>query len=93
MFPPGGPYPHPEPPDRAPDPESDQARPLVDAEDIDRILHDPVLRWRAEKLAEAGMNPRQARALALDRSVDVHWVVGNLLRRGCPADIAFDIAS
>ena len=86
MFPPGGPYPHPEPPDRAePEPE--------DSDDIDPFLYDPVLRWRAKELRRNGMIPAQARNLALDRSVDVHWVVERLLKRGCPPDTAFLIAS
>lgn len=83
--------PQPDREDRQPtDPE--QVEP-EDNDDIDPFLHDPVLRWRAGKLRRNGMNPRQARSLALDRSVDVHWVVTDLLLRGCDPDIAFDIAS
>jgi len=90
MFPPGGPYPHPEPPDRG-----DETEPaLPDAESfIDPFLHDPVLLHRARTLAREGMIAPQARSLALDRSVDVHWVVERLLKRGCPPDTAFLIAS
>lgn len=79
-----------DPPERKPtEPEQ------VEAEEhpIDEFLHDPVLRWRAKDLARHGMNPRQARALALDRRVDVHDVVDRLLKKGCPPDVAFDIAS
>jgi hypothetical protein len=86
MFPPGGPYPHPEPPERA-EPEP------PDADDIDPFLHDEVLRWRAKELRRNGMIPAQARSLALDRSVDIHWVVTRLLKRGCHPDTAFLIAS
>jgi hypothetical protein len=39
------------------------------------------------------MIPAQARSLALDRSVDIHFVVSRLLQRGCPPDTAFLIAS
>lgn len=84
MFPPGGPYPHPEPPERA-EPET--------ADDIDPFLHDDVLRWRAKELRRNGMIPAQARSLALDRSVDIHFVITRLLKRGCPPDTAFLIAS
>lgn len=61
--------------------------------EVSTILADPVVRWRAKILADNGMNPRQARALALDRRVDVHWVVDRLLSRGCDPAVAFDIAS
>ena len=60
---------------------------------VSTLLRDPVIRWRAKILADNGMNPRQARVLALDRRVDARWVVDHLLARGCDPDIAFDIAS
>lgn len=86
MFPPGGPYPHPEPPERAaPEPQ--------EPDDIDPFLYDDVLRHRARRLRDNGMIPAQARSLALDRNVDVHWVIHRLLKRGCPPDTAFLIAS
>lgn len=85
MFPPGGPYPHPEPPERVDDP--------VDSDDIDPFLYDPVLRWRAKELRRNGMIPPQARSLALDRTVDVHWVITRLLNRGCDPHTAFLIAA
>jgi hypothetical protein len=88
MFPPGGPYPHPERPET---PEGDT--PVYDSDDIDPFLHDDVLRWRAKELRRNGMIPAQARSLALDRSVDIHFVVSRLLQRGCPPDTAFLIAS
>ena len=84
MFPPGGPYPHPEPP---PEP------PVEEPDDIDPFLHDEVLRWRARELRRNGMIPAQARSLALDRRVDIHFVTERLLKRGCPPDTAFLIAS
>jgi len=70
----------------------DQIEP-VDSDDIDPFLQDNVLRWRARRLRDNGMIPAQARALALDRRVDVHWVVESLLKRGCAPDTAFLIAS
>jgi hypothetical protein len=65
----------------------------VYADDIDPFLHDDVLRWRAKELRRNGMIPPQARSLALDRTVDVHWVIERLLKRGCAPDTAFLIAS
>ena len=56
------------------------------------LLADPVVRHRAKKMAKAGLNPRQARALALDRAVDSTSVV-NVLEAGCDPDTAFDIFS
>ncbi len=86
------PFAPPDPPDRLP-PEPEQVEPEQVDEEIDLILGDKVLQWRAEQLANNGMNPRQARALALDRRVDIHFVVSRLLARGCDPDLAFDIAS
>lgn len=59
----------------------------------DPFEYDPVLRWRSDELRRAGMIPAQADSLALDRSVDTHWVVDRLLKRGCSGDLAFLIAS
>jgi hypothetical protein len=61
--------------------------------DLDRVLADPVLRWRAAQMVKAGLNTSQARKLALDNRVDLHFVVHRLLERGCDPDVAFDIAS
>ena len=66
---------------------------MLDASDIDPFLADNVLVWRAKELRRHGMIPPQARSLALDRSVDIHWVISRLLKRGCPPDTAFLIAS
>lgn len=85
------PFGPPDPPDRLPtDPEQVE---VPDNDDIDPFLHDQTLRWRAKRLRDNGMNPRQARALALDRRVDVHDVVERLLKPGCDPAVAFDIAS
>lgn len=80
-------------PERLPtDPEQTVEQAEFDHE-VSTLLADPVVRWRAKILADNGMNPRQARALALDRRIDARWVVDRLLIRGCDPDIAFDIAS
>ena len=82
-----------DPPERKPtEPEQVEGG---EAEDhpIDAFLRDPVFKWRVRRLVSNGMNSRQARALALDRRVDVYDVVEKLLKQGCPPDLAFDIAS
>jgi hypothetical protein len=77
----------------SPFPQPPPEEPPLTAEDIDPFLADSVLVWRAKELRRHGMIPPQARHLALDRSVDVHWVINRLLKRGCPPDTAFLIAS
>lgn len=83
----------PRPPEdrRATDP--DQVETIGDLTDAQIVLSDPVLAWRAKRLRDNGMNPRQARVLALDRRVDVHDVVERMLKKGCDPLVAFDIAS
>ena len=80
-------------PMKPPAQEPDDEPTLEELDDIELIASDPVLTWRAKRLADNGMTPPQARTLALDRSVDVHWVVEKLLKRGCDPAVAFDISS
>lgn len=61
--------------------------------DIEEIMGDKTLRWRAVNFADMGFNAHQARALALRRQVDLHYVRDVLIGRGCDPDVAFDIAS
>ena len=49
-----------------------------------------VLAWRAEELVRAGYDGDDALMLALERAVDLHAAI-NLVRRGCPADLAVKI--
>ena len=49
-----------------------------------------VLAWRAEELVRAGYDGDNALMLALERAVDLHAAI-NLLRRGCPAELAVKI--
>jgi len=49
-----------------------------------------VLAWRAEELVRAGYDGGNALMLALERAVDLHAAV-DLLRRGCPAQLAIKI--
>ena len=49
-----------------------------------------VLAWRAEELVRAGYDGDNALMLALERAVDLHAAV-DLLRRGCPAELAVKI--
>lgn len=66
--------------------------PEVDLTDVELLLQDPVLMHRAKKLIRAGFSTQQARNLALDRSIDVHWVISDLVERGCPLDTAYEVA-
>ena len=47
-------------------------------------------RWRAEKLERAGYPADDAVTLAARHDIDLHHAV-DLLRQGCPADIAVRI--
>lgn len=78
------PYRRPTEPEQRMEPETE--------EQIDVLLADPVVRWRAERFASLGFTPGQTRTLALAKHV-APYDVGRLLDRGCPHDIAFDIVS
>ena len=47
-------------------------------------------RWRAAELVRAGFEPAAASLLASRADVDLHFAV-DLLRRGCPSELALDI--
>jgi hypothetical protein len=49
-----------------------------------------VERWRAEALARAGYGPEGAALLAARPDVDLHAAI-DLLRRGCPEQLALEI--
>jgi hypothetical protein len=66
--------------------------PAESAEPADTPIHDPVLRHRFLRFLSFGMTVRQAETLAIDKSVDTHDVE-QMIDRGCPPDIAFDIAA
>ena len=92
MFPPGGYEYQKQPTDPEQTAEADAAA-LDDELGVDAFLYDKVLVHRATIFAKMGFNFCQSRALALDRRVDTHWVRDRLVNRGCPVDLAFDIAS
>jgi hypothetical protein len=46
--------------------------------------------WRTEELRRAGYDRRAANAVATRHDVDLHFAV-DLLRRGCPPEIALQI--
>lgn len=46
--------------------------------------------WRAEELTRAGYDRRAAEKIAARHDVDLHVAV-DLLRRGCPEDLALSI--
>lgn len=66
--------------------------PFDDLSDTEKVMYDKVLRWRCMTLLDLGMNPDQARALALDRFVDLHDV-RRLVKLGCPISTVFDIVA
>lgn len=80
-----GPQPDPDPGDAA-----DVEEPKTE---LDQIIADPVLQWRCRQFVGAGMTLHQARKLACDNRVDVHYVLYRLIGRGCDPTLAFDIAS
>ena len=58
---------------------------------IDRAEQgDGVVRWREERLLDAGYDTEAALVIAFDREVDLHLAV-SLLKRGCPPDTALRI--
>jgi hypothetical protein len=63
--------------------------PTVDTTRV-REENGEVLAWRAEELVRAGYDGDNALMLALERAVDLHRAV-DLLRRGCPAELAVKI--
>jgi len=63
--------------------------PTVDTERVQEEVGE-VLAWRAEELVRAGYDGDNALMLALERAVDLHAAV-DLVRRGCPAQLAVKI--
>jgi hypothetical protein len=63
--------------------------PTVDTKLVESVEGE-VLAWRAEELVRAGYDGDNALMLALERAVDLHSAV-DLLRRGCPAELAVKI--
>jgi hypothetical protein len=51
---------------------------------------DPVVRWRTERLREAGVPRELARQVAADCAYDLHAVL-ELVDRGCPVELALRI--
>jgi hypothetical protein len=58
---------------------------LAEDTEIERIEQ-----WRAEELERAGYPVRAAAKLAARHDVDLHLAV-DLLRQGCPAEVALQI--
>jgi hypothetical protein len=55
------------------------------------VSRDRLVRWRFRRLRRAGVDPGIAKRLAEEPAVDVHAVL-NLVRDGCPAELAARIA-
>ncbi len=71
----------------------DQALETPPVETMGECGSDPaarVLSWRIEQLIAVGYESDSAFVLALDASVDLHDAT-ELVRRGCPPEIAFRI--
>jgi hypothetical protein len=58
---------------------------LLPETEIERIEQ-----WRAEELERAGYEPRAAATIAARHDIDLHKAV-DLLRQGCPAELAVQI--
>jgi hypothetical protein len=58
---------------------------VITESELDRIV-----RWRSEELERAGYSPDGAAALAARLEIDLHDAT-ELVRRGCPPDIALRI--
>ena len=66
--------------------------PTVQASPADEPLHTRLVRARFEALAEWGLSPADARAIAQAVNVDIIEAV-DLLQRGCPAPMVLPILS
>ena len=53
--------------------------------ELERVEH-----WRAEELIRAGYTPTDAVALAARHDIDLHRA-GDLLKQGCPPELALQI--
>jgi hypothetical protein len=51
---------------------------------------DRIEQWRAEELERAGYGAREAARIAAQHDVDLHRAV-DLLRAGCPVEVAVEI--
>ena len=58
---------------------------LIEDTELDRIES-----WRTEELRRAGFDRKAARTVAARHDVDLHVAV-DLLRRGCPPEVALQI--
>jgi hypothetical protein len=58
---------------------------VITESELDRIV-----RWRSGELERAGYSPDGAAALAARLEVDLHEAI-DLVKRGCPPDIAVKI--
>jgi len=63
----------------------------ADLESRESAEIEAVRRWRLEELLRAGYEEDDARKLAVQLDVDLHYA-SSLVRRGCPSSIAVRIA-
>ena len=62
----------------------------TDVELQEETEHERVARWRAEELERAGYELSAVAVLAASSDVDLHLAT-DLLRRGCPEELALQI--
>ncbi|MGD0273436.1 MAG: hypothetical protein ABSB96_06895 [Gaiellaceae bacterium] len=58
---------------------------VITESELDRIV-----RWRSEELERAGYSPDGSAALAARLDIDLHEAI-DIVKRGCPAEIALRI--
>jgi hypothetical protein len=68
------------------------ARESVNTADVEQreAAEEEILDWRFEQLLRVGYERRQARVLSRSLEVDLHQAV-DLVRRGCPHELALSI--
>ncbi len=59
-------------------------------ETLDDTEEERIIRWRIEALTRAGYDWPASMMIAVRSDIDLHFA-SNLLRRGCPPDVALQI--
>lgn len=70
-----------------------EVEPYHEPSDLEQIMGDKTLQWRCKRLLDHGMPIKQARVITLDRSIDIHYVIERLIKRGCPPQLAYEIVT
>jgi len=60
--------------------------------EVQHVVTDQAVRaWRYQSLIRAGFTANQAKMVATDADIDIHWVI-DLTKKGCPHGTACRIA-